>query len=67
MVAEGRESYCDIHDLALIEYVLGKVVGVVDSVYEMQDALKAYERILSWRATGKVVVKIDDRLQAHDS
>lgn len=47
--------------------MLGKVVGVVDSVYEMQDALKAYERILSWRATGKVVVKIDDRLQAHDS
>ncbi|KDQ33856.1 hypothetical protein PLEOSDRAFT_1033378 [Pleurotus ostreatus PC15] len=36
----------------------GKVVGVVDSVYEMQDALQAYERILTWRATGKVVVKI---------
>ncbi|KAF4578555.1 hypothetical protein EYR36_000362 [Pleurotus pulmonarius] len=37
----------------------GKLVGVVDSVYEMPDALKAYERILTSRATGKVVVKIE--------
>ncbi|KAF4578559.1 hypothetical protein EYR36_000366 [Pleurotus pulmonarius] len=37
----------------------GKVVGVVDSTYEMNDALKAYERLLTSRATGKVVIKID--------
>ncbi|KAG9226018.1 hypothetical protein CCMSSC00406_0009115 [Pleurotus cornucopiae] len=37
----------------------GKVVGVVDSIYEMKDALKAYERLLTSRATGKVVIKID--------
>lgn len=30
----------------------------VDSVFEFDDALNAYERILSDRATGKVVVRI---------
>lgn len=34
-------------------------MGVVDSIYEMKDALKAYERLLTSRATGKVVIKID--------
>ncbi|KAF9501287.1 NAD(P)-binding protein [Pleurotus eryngii] len=37
----------------------GKIVGIVDSVYGMQDVLKAYERIMSSRATGKVVVKVE--------
>ena len=32
---------------------------VVDSVYAFEDALKAYERIQTKRATGKVVVKVD--------
>ncbi|KAF9466323.1 hypothetical protein BDZ94DRAFT_1306315 [Collybia nuda] len=37
----------------------GSVKPVVDSVYEFEDVLKAYERLLSSRATGKVVVKVD--------
>ncbi|VDB91720.1 unnamed protein product [Peniophora sp. CBMAI 1063] len=37
----------------------GKARPLVDSVYPMEDALKAYERLLTKRATGKVVVKID--------
>ncbi|KAH9858136.1 NAD-P-binding protein [Lenzites betulinus] len=37
----------------------GKVRPVVDSVYAYEDALKAYERLQSQRATGKVVVKVD--------
>ena len=31
---------------------------VVDSVYEFKDALSAYERIMTSRAKGKVVVKV---------
>ena len=37
----------------------GKARPLVDSVYPMEDALKAYERLMTKRATGKVVVKID--------
>ena len=38
-------------------YLLGAVQPIVDSVYEFDDVHKAYDRILSARATGKVVVK----------
>ncbi|KAJ8457713.1 hypothetical protein ONZ45_g18205 [Pleurotus djamor] len=38
----------------------GKVRGAVDSVYPFEDALKAYERLMTAKATGKVVVKIDE-------
>ncbi len=31
----------------------------MDSTYEMKDAMKAYEKLLTSRATGKVVIKID--------
>ncbi|EED78401.1 predicted protein [Postia placenta Mad-698-R] len=37
----------------------GKIKPLVDSVYNFDDALKAYERIMTGRATGKVVVKVD--------
>ncbi|EIW64614.1 NAD-P-binding protein [Trametes versicolor FP-101664 SS1] len=37
----------------------GKVRPVVDSVHAFEQVLKAYERILTKRATGKVVVKVD--------
>lgn len=33
---------------------------MVDSVYKFEDALSAYERIMTLRATGKVVVKVDE-------
>jgi len=43
----------------LCEYVKqGKLTTPVDSVYAFEDVLKAYDRILSERATGKVVVTI---------
>lgn len=38
---------------------LGEVKPPVDSVHNFEDALNAYDRIKSGRATGKVVVKID--------
>ncbi|KAH9919581.1 hypothetical protein B0H21DRAFT_702118 [Amylocystis lapponica] len=37
----------------------GKVKPLVDSVFAFEDTLKAYERIMTGRATGKVVVKVD--------
>lgn len=39
--------------------LLGKIRPVVDSVYAFEDALSAYARLLTSRATGKVVVKVD--------
>ncbi|KAF8917207.1 hypothetical protein CPB85DRAFT_1215370 [Mucidula mucida] len=37
----------------------GKLKPIVDSVYGFDDALAAYERIMSRRARGKVVLKVD--------
>jgi len=37
----------------------GKVKPVVDSVFAFEDVLKAFERVMSKRARGKVVVKVD--------
>ncbi|KAF8913591.1 hypothetical protein CPB85DRAFT_1375611 [Mucidula mucida] len=37
----------------------GKLKSVVDSVYEFNDVHGAYERIMTSRARGKVVVKVD--------
>lgn len=60
-VAEGASLYAryvscmSTHD----HTCTGKVKPVVDSVFAFEDALKAYERIMSQRALGKVVVKVD--------
>ncbi|KAH7924555.1 NAD(P)-binding protein [Leucogyrophana mollusca] len=40
--------------------VQGKLKPAVDSVYEFEDALSAYERILTGRARGKVVVRVKE-------
>lgn len=37
----------------------GSLKPIVDSVFEFKDALKAYDRLMSGRAKGKVVVKVD--------
>ncbi|KAI0639459.1 NAD-P-binding protein [Trametes polyzona] len=48
----------DLKDFArLVEE--GKVRPLVDSVFAFEDAPKAYDRLMSKRATGKVVVKVD--------
>lgn len=52
------------HDASVLEAIRqlleeGKVKPVVDSVYEFKDVLSAYERIMTSRAKGKVVVMVD--------
>lgn len=42
---------------------IGKVKGMVDSVYAFEDVQKAYERIMTGRATGKIVVKVDPTVE----
>lgn len=36
----------------------GKVKAVIDSEYAFEDAQKAYEKIMSGRSKGKVVLKV---------
>jgi len=51
----------DGHALPELEKLLneGKVKPVVDSVYPFTDVIKAYDRVKSGRAAGKVVVEVD--------
>jgi NADPH:quinone reductase-like Zn-dependent oxidoreductase len=37
----------------------GKVWPVIDSIYELDDVLQAYERQMSKRARGKIIVSIN--------
>jgi len=37
----------------------GKVKPVVDSTFEFEDALAAYKRLMSGRASGKVIVRVN--------
>jgi NADPH:quinone reductase-like Zn-dependent oxidoreductase len=46
-------------DQAFIDHLLGSVKPIVDSTFDFDDVYKAYERIMTTRATGKVVVKVD--------
>ena len=38
----------------------GKIKAVIDSVYEVKDIRKAFERLKSGRVVGKVVVRFKD-------
>ena len=53
----GKASNSDLNQLG--EWMReGKVKGVVDSVWEWEDAPKAYEKLKTGRAKGKIVVKV---------
>ncbi|KAI0361552.1 NAD-P-binding protein [Trametes cingulata] len=57
-LAAVKPVHKDLEEFAkLVEE--GKIRPLVDSVFAFEDALKAYERIMTKRATGKVVVKVD--------
>ncbi|KAI0041542.1 NAD(P)-binding protein [Auriscalpium vulgare] len=54
-----EEVMTDLHNL----FAEGKVKPIIDSVYAFEDALKAYDRIMTKRATGKVIVKVDPNVE----
>lgn len=41
----------------------GKLKPLVDSTYAFGDALQAYDKLMSQRARGKVIVTVDDKVQ----
>ena len=43
--------------------MIDKFRPVVDSVFSFEDVLKAYDRIMTKRATGKVVVKVEPEVE----
>lgn len=44
--------------IRLFDTFIGKIKHRIDSVYAFEDVLKAYERVTSGRAVGKVVVEV---------
>ncbi|KAF7972645.1 hypothetical protein HWV62_17312 [Athelia sp. TMB] len=55
MLKHNRE---DLHEIKeLIQE--GKLKPAVDSVFAFEDTLKAYDRLMSHRAKGKVVIRVD--------
>ncbi|KAJ3504181.1 hypothetical protein NLJ89_g8070 [Agrocybe chaxingu] len=59
MVSNNKEHLIEIQKL----FAEGKLKPIVDSVYKFEDTLQAYDRILTTRATGKVVVKVDPTVE----
>jgi NADPH:quinone reductase-like Zn-dependent oxidoreductase len=49
-----------MHDRTLLPTDPNTLKPILDSTYEFKDVLRAYERIMSGRAVGKVVVKIEE-------
>lgn len=48
-----------IYILIFADIPTGKIKPVVDSVFSFEDTLKAYDRIMTKRARGKVVIRVD--------
>ncbi|KAH9841922.1 uncharacterized protein C8Q71DRAFT_700158 [Rhodofomes roseus] len=57
-VLQVRPKHADQEQIATY-LAEGKIKPLVDSVYNFEDVLKAYERLMTGRATGKVVIKMD--------
>lgn len=50
-----------LHFFCLVTYnqcLSGKVKSVIDSTYAFDDVLKAYERIMTGKVVGKIIVDI---------
>jgi NADPH:quinone reductase-like Zn-dependent oxidoreductase len=45
-------------DQVFCSTILGKVKHRVDSVFAFEDLLKAYEKVISGRCVGKVVIEV---------
>lgn len=58
VASEQVNIYIDLH------LMLGSLKPLVDSVYSFEDVHDAYARLMSHRATGKVIVKVDSSLSS---
>ena len=45
----------------------GKLQVLIDSEYSFEDTLKGFERSMTGRATGKIVIKIDPNIESYKS
>lgn len=63
LVEEGMHFLNLLLDMSCTDVLPGKIRPLVDSVHAFEDTKKAYERLLSQRATGKVVVKVDPSVE----
>jgi NADPH:quinone reductase-like Zn-dependent oxidoreductase len=62
IIGKSRPQNKDLEQLQ--EYLTaGSLKPAVDSVFDFENALKAYERLMTKRVTGKVVVKVDPSLE----
>ncbi|KAJ8483177.1 hypothetical protein ONZ45_g14693 [Pleurotus djamor] len=58
VVASGREERTHLQGISEL-IAQGEVKCVVDSVFSMEDALEGYNRLMTSRARGKVIVTVD--------
>ncbi|KAJ8482337.1 hypothetical protein ONZ45_g14989 [Pleurotus djamor] len=61
VIAGVREERAHLQALSDL-IAQGELKGVVDSVFAIEDAVKGYERLMTSRATGKVIVTVDTAL-----
>lgn len=60
LIADGTYSFPFLPSKRPSDRIItGTVQPRVDSVHEFEDVLKAYERIMSLRATGKIIVRVE--------
>jgi len=43
----------------LTHVFVGRVKAFVDSTFAFEEVVKAYDRLMSKRSTGKIIVKVD--------
>ncbi|KAF9643570.1 NAD(P)-binding protein [Thelephora ganbajun] len=60
LIKDGKDNAATTSFLVLNLPFIGKVKPVIDSVFSFDDALRAYDRILTARAVGKVVIEVPD-------
>ena len=67
LVAEGMADFRRLRTGQIcidLHLMLGSLKPLVDSVYGFEDVHDAYGRLMSHRATGKVIVKVDSSLSS---
>ena len=59
LIQEGGLSNGSIMQQSLIGVRIGKLRPTTDSIYAYEDVLQAYDKLMTKRTRGKVVVRVD--------